>query len=237
MGRGSWEAAPALSKTIRGESDLCTPLNLAPPCPFSVMRQHVFIEHLLSARYCPGSLGYISENKQTNWHSTSIFHSIHFSWIPTPCPKLCTWNSRNLVWHLSNNEAVCKYDKIRKWILFGYHLSYLVMNWRWRRGMWKGYIRVPKQRRQNPMSCPAEMSGWPHCAGSVRPLPAGSGCSFCRSFRRSAPLPRWTWRHSVKTWFQNTQHRSRKILLDPESNSLKEKKQERKRNWLPCLLT
>lgn len=121
--------------------------------------------------------------------------------------------------------------------LFRYHLSYLVMNWRWRRGMWKGYIRVPKRRTQNPMSCPAEMSGWPHCACSVRPLPAGSGCSFCRSSRRSAPLPRWTWQRSVKTWFQNTQHRSRKIPPDPESNSLKEKKQERKRNLLPWLLT
>lgn len=112
------------------------------------------------------------------------------------------------------------------------------MNWRWRRGTWRGYIRVPKQRRQNSMSCPTEMSGWPHCAGSVRPLPAGSGCSFCRSSRRSAPLPRWTWQHSVRTWLQNTQHRSRKIPPGPESNSLKEKwRQERKRNGLPCLLT
>ena len=144
---------------------------------------------------------------------------------------------RILAWHLTL-KLLYKQYRTGKWKLFGYHLSYLVMSWRWRRGTWKGPARVPRQRKQNPTSCPAGRSGWPHCAGSAGPPRAGSGCSSCRSSRRSAPSPRRTWQHSGKTWLRNTQRSSRRIPLGPESNSLRKKrKREREGNALPRLFT
>lgn len=154
-----------------------------------------------------------------------------------PETMLDTWsNNRNLTCSVKR-EAVCKYDKIRKQPLLGYHLSYLVKNWRWRRGTWKGYLRVPKQRKQNPTSCPAGRSGWPRCVGSLRPLPSGSGCFSFRSSRRFVPWPQWTWRHSGRTWLQSTQHSSHKIPRDPESSSLKEKKNKIKEFGYHTLFT
>lgn len=144
--------------------------------------------------------------------------------------------SRNLICAIQG-EAVCKFDKIKKQPLLGDGVSYLVMNWRWRTGTWKGYLRVPRQRKQNPRSCPTGRSGWPHCAGFLKPLLSGSGCFSFHSFHRSVPWPQWTWQHSGRTWLRSTRHSSRKIPRDPESSSLKEKKQESDRRLatVPCL--
>lgn len=151
-----------------------------------------------------------------------------------PETVLDIYNSdRKLTWSIKR-ETVHKCDKMRKQPLLGCHLSYLVKNWRWRRGTWKGYLRVPKQRKQNPTSCPAGRSGWPRYADSLKPLLSGSGCFSFRSSHRSVPWPQWTWQHSGRTWLRSTQHSSHKIPQDPESSSLKEKKQEHdKRVWPP----
>lgn len=151
-----------------------------------------------------------------------------------PETVLDIYNSdRKLTWSIKR-ETVRKCDKMRKQPLLGCHLSYLVKNWRWRRGTWKGYLRVPKQRKQNPTSCPAGRSGWPRYADSLKPLLSGSGCFSFRSSHRSVPWPQWTWQHSGRTWLRSTRHSSHKIPRDPESSSLKEKKQEHdKRVWPP----
>lgn len=151
---------------------------------------------------------------------------------------LSIWRSnRNLIC-AGQREAVYNFDKIRKQLLLRDHLSYLVMNWRWRRGTWKEYLRVPRQRKQTPTSCQAGRSGWPHCAGFLKPLLSGSGCFSFHSSHRSAPWPQWTWRHSGRTWLRSTRHSSHKTPQDPESSSWKEKKQESDKRLAPslCLL-
>ena len=213
--------APTLSKTVKKANVICASLYTspwAPPCPYPLMQQDIFIEHLLYSRHSSGCLVYISlkTNKQTDVLPLLSTQGLFHEYPP------CAWNCaqhlgqwlRNLAWHLSNSEALCKYGKIRKGKWCGYHLSYLVKNWRWRKGTWKGHSKVPRQRKQTPMSCPVETSGWPHCAGSLELLRVASGCSSCHSSRRSAPSPQWTWRHSGKTWVQNTRHRSHKIRQD-----------------------
>lgn len=158
-------------------------------------------------------------------------------WPLVPITILSAWSSnRNLICAVQRG-AVCKSDKIRKQRLLRDHWSYLVMNWRWRTGTWKEYLRVPRQRKQNPMSCPAGRSGWPHCVGFLKPLLSGSGCFSFHSSHRSVPWPQWTWQHSGRTWFRSTRHSSHKIPQDPESSSLKEKKQESIKDWLPSVFT
>lgn len=218
IGRGSPPRRPTPSKSLNGRKWSVHPLNFPLGTSLPTFTQATHVSWAPTIFQALSKVLGTHHWKQRNWHSTSSLLSRHFSWVLTLCLQLCSAMgtvTQKLAWHMSNRDAVGKYNEIRKRKLFRSLLSYLVTNWRWRRSTWKGHIRLPRQRKRNPTSCPAETSGWPHCVGSLTPLHAGSGWSSCRSAHRSAPLPRQTWRRSGKTWLQNTQHRSHRIQLDP----------------------